>query len=311
MRPKIAIVIPTRNRHIQIAKLLDSLRGQDIDQIIISYSGKQLLDIVDRFSNLLPINVIQSSPGQINQKLDAISFLDKNIDWVVFSDDDVVYPPKFFKNLKIVVSENDKKEVIGIGFKIVTDSNKSRFISNIFHFVFRIQMGAPGMVYANGECIHYSNGNETLETQWLNGASAWRKNEALTYSSVVPSTRYAAYEDAIFSYARSAFGKLLFIPSLQLNYSDSGTMNRISYSNFKPVLYWKLIFVINFKLSIYKYVWTSIGITIEYVVSKNINDKIFDKLKIVLSTWSGIFSTLFQKNKYDFLVEKIKREISF
>lgn len=311
MQTKIAIVIPTRNRPSHVVKLLDSLRGQDIDQIIISFSGQQLLDVIEDFSDLPPIKIIESKPGQINQKLNAISLLDKNTDWVVFSDDDVVYPSNFFSSLKLIVCENDIREVIGIGFKITSGFRKSKLLSRIFNFIFRIQYGASGVVRPNGECIYYSNGDKTLETQWLNGASAWRKNEVLAYSSVVPSTKYAAYEDAIFSHSRSVFGKLMYMPSLQVNYSESGSVNRINESSFKPVLYWKLIFVINFQLSFHKYVWTSIGISIAYLVGENKNEKIFGKLKLVFSTWQGIVSTLIQVEKYDYLVNKIKSEISF
>jgi glycosyltransferase involved in cell wall biosynthesis len=311
MQPKIAIVIPTRNRPNQIGKLLESLIGQDVDQIIVSFSGQQLLNVIEKFSDLLPIKFIESSPGQINQKINAISSLDKNIDWVVFSDDDVVYPWDFFKILKSVVREQNIKDVIGIGFKINSYSKKVKFISRIFNSLFRIQSGSPGSVRPNGECIHYSNGNISLETQWLNGASAWRISEALAYSSAVPSTKYAAYEDAIFSHSRSACGKLMFIPTLQINYSDAESLNRITCSSFKPVFYWKLMFVINYQLSIHKYIWTSIGISFAYLVSKNKNEKLFDKLKIVLSTWKVIFSTILQNDKYGYLVKKIKSEISF
>ena len=59
----------------------------------------------------------------------------------------------------------------------------------------------PGQVLKSGFNTSINNVTENIEVQWLNGGSGvWRQNILLNNTSQEINTRWAAYEDLIFSY---------------------------------------------------------------------------------------------------------------
>jgi glycosyltransferase involved in cell wall biosynthesis len=95
------ILIPTRNRRREVEILLKSILGSTImpSQIIISSSGEDIGNTIQRYSDALEITYIHSEvAGQINQKKLGLSLLSRRIKWVVFLDDDLVVMPDTFEN---------------------------------------------------------------------------------------------------------------------------------------------------------------------------------------------------------------------
>ena len=180
MTKKIGMLIPTRNRPNEIRKLLQSLVGQRIEQIVVCSSGDDLSSTISEFDDDLPIMHIVAEPGQINQKMVALERLKGDLDWVIFSDDDVYYPRDFLLRLNNFLETQKSSNLLGIGFQIHSKTTlKNNFFRFVFCSLFRIQTGKPGSVQRTGECISYVHYDSTIETEWLNGASVWRFSEVL------------------------------------------------------------------------------------------------------------------------------------
>jgi hypothetical protein len=82
-----------------------------------------------------------------------------------------------------------------------------------------------------------------LETQWLNGASAWRAQVAKLYNAPLLTGKYAVYEDVLFSTSMRKHGKLMFNPNIILEHQNLST-NDVSTPNiFFSSSFWRLYFV--------------------------------------------------------------------
>lgn len=173
--------------------------------------------------------------------------------------------------------ENSDK-LSGIGFQI-TNGNYISFgkIRKIFNNIFCLQNGAPGVVNSSGDCIPYSNCKVPTFTMWLNGASAWRYKHVLNYGSPVPETKYAAYEDAIFSFGNFAPGTLRFFPHLQLSYQVPANQTQLDSAVYESYLLWKMYFVVKFNLSMRKYILSSFGLSLIFLFNKSSQDNILTK----------------------------------
>jgi len=307
MTKKFGMLIPTRNRPEEIRSLLKSLLGQGIEQIVICSSGDDLTRELSEFFGILPITHIVAEPGQINQKMIGMKHLVTNLDWVIFSDDDVCYPGDFLLNVSTFIDTHESADLLGVGFQIESLVNvKKSILKTIFCTIFRLQIGKPGSVQENGECISYMQSNSALATNWLNGASVWRLSEVLKYESPDRFTKYAAYEDAIFSHRRSKYGQLLYSPELRIKYSHPEKITKLNDITFRSNCLWKLYFVLEFQLSLVKFVWSNIGFTLQFIISTGSEVKKRRKLESVLSVWTGIFRVCLSKNPKSEVLDLLK-----
>jgi glycosyltransferase involved in cell wall biosynthesis len=304
------MLIATRNRPNEVQALLASLVGQEIDQIVVSASGVALDAVLQDFIGLLNLTYIKSEAGQIRQKMSGIKALRSDLDWVIFSDDDVEYPSNFIEMLKRNIKEFGKSSLSGIGFHIVNGKSipqgKIRKFVNAF---FLLQSGQPGTVKPSGDCIPYLSFNEPTATMWLNGASAWRYKQVLSYSSPVPETKYAAYEDALFSFRVFATGELIYIPELQLRYQIPDNQTILDALIFESYLLWKLFFVIKFKLSIQKFLWSSVGLSLLFLTSKNTQEKIARRFKVIKLVWRFMIEILRAQDREKSVVGIIRNHL--
>jgi len=276
------MLIATRNRPTEIQALLVSLLGQDIDQVVVAASGTDIGEIIASFKGSLAIDYVQSEAGQIRQKMTGIKTLRNDLDWVIFSDDDVAYPPTFVQALKKTIVDHDKPGLSGIGFQITNRKSVSHGkLKKFYNHCFFLQNGKPGMVNPSGDCIPYSDCKEPTTTMWLNGASAWRYKLVLTYTSPVPETRYAAYEDAVFSFGNFAPASLFYFPDLKLKYQAPGDQTQLDAITFESYLLWKMFFVAKFKLSVPKFMWSSCGLSMLYLIHKSSKDDLSERIKKV------------------------------
>jgi len=307
MNLSIGVLVATRNRPEEIRKLLSSLVSQQISQVVISASGSNIEYVIDEFKSRMELIYIHSEPGQIKQKINGLRAFRKDLDWVIFSDDDLTYPPDFVLKFSETLASADKQGVIGVGFKI---SNavvlQERLDVRIFKRVFLMKGRSPGSVNRSGECVPYCYGDLKLSTKWLNGASAWKAEYAHTYSSVASDTKYAAYEDAIFSYELSSVGNLMYFPNLQIQYQNPDNLTQFSSLSYQSYTLWKLYFVIKFKLSLIQYVWSTLGLSIIFGFDPRANEKLGQKFTILKKTWKCIFLVL-TSNKRETSIKKIIR----
>ena len=310
MSLKIGILIATRNRPREVRALLASLVGQDINQVVVSASGLALDTVLQDFIGLLNLTYIESEAGQIRQKMTGIEVLNSDLDWVIFSDDDVEYPSNFVEMLRSSIQEFGKSSLSGIGFHIVNGKSipqgkMRKFVNAFFH----LQSGQPGTVKPSGDCIPYLSFNEPTATMWLNGASAWRYEQVLGYSCPVPETRYAAYEDALFSFGVFATGELIYIPKLQLRYQIPDNQTSLDALTFESYLLWKLFFVIKFKLSIQEFMWSSVGLSLIFLTRRNTKEKRVQRFKVINLVWSFLIEVLIAQDREKAVIEIIRNHL--
>lgn len=309
MKPKIGILIATRNRKQCVRNLLNSLLESDIKEIVISASGQDLTELVHEFSLHLPVKYMLGDAGQIRQKLNGISVLSEELDWVIFSDDDLEFSSQFLSILEEALSELSS-DVIGVGLNLQINNiqNQSK-VHRFIRKVFNLQNGKEGSVQPNGECVSYLNSKIPIETFWLNGASVWRRKTVEQYNSIFPETKYAAYEDAFFSHAASKTGRLLYRPDLKIKYSGSGIPTMMSSLVFLSVNYWKLLFVLSFKLSLKRCLFSIFGSTLIFLFSKSTTESIRQKVVTVIHLFMILFIMFFVKNKLNFMLSAVTREL--
>jgi glycosyltransferase involved in cell wall biosynthesis len=291
MNSRIGVLIPTRNRPEEVSKLLSSLVGQEVSQVVVSASGQDINHIISNYKDILNLIYVQSDPGQINQKINGIREFSDNVDWIIFSDDDLIYPGNFFSKFIKFVELSENRSVIGVGFKLGnTIEKRDYFPKKIIKKLFLLQSGRPGFVSKSGECIRYCYGQKQLSTNWLNGASAWKVDQARQYTSVSPDTKYAAYEDAIYSHEMSKQGKLIYSPELQVHYQDSTNLTKLTSLAFLSYSTWKMYFVIKNKLSLTRYTWSTLGLTLIFLCGSD--QKLKSKVKTISTLWVHLIRVL-------------------
>jgi hypothetical protein len=309
LKPNIGMLVATRNRRHCVDNLLNSLIKSDIDQIVISASGEDLSELVLKYSMELPIKYILGEAGQIRQKINGISVLSKDLDWVIFSDDDLEFNKLLLSDLRNVLRELPP-DVLGIGLNLqITNLQHQRKMHQIVKKIFKLQIGKEGSVELNGECISYLYSKKPIQTLWLNGASVWRRETVEQYYSLFPDTKYAAYEDAFFSYTVSRNGKLLYLPNLKIKYSGYGVLTTMSSPIFLAVNYWKMLFVLHFKLSVIRSLVSIFGSILLFLFGKSATESFGTKLFTVTHLLKTLLAMTLRKNKLKFMLSVVTKEL--
>ena len=303
------ILIPTRNRRREVEILLKSILGSTImpSQIIISSSGEDIGNTIQRYSDALEITYIHSEvAGQINQKKLGLSLLSRRIKWVVFLDDDLVVMPDTFENAfsQIEKFENlSHKEVLGLGFSLPTTSRfiKQSNFSRVIAKMFGIKNQPPGRVLNNGHATSYLDQNTVIETQWLNGASIWRVESTRNYGLHGISSSYAACEDLIFSYPVGKVGTLIYCPYARVDFQSSELTNFERPSVYISALYWRYFFVLEHKeFSIMKFNLAQIG-RLLFALTHTPEERIKFFLVAFPATLKVLVDSAFSRNSRKFL----------
>jgi hypothetical protein len=303
------MLVVTRNRRKCIDNLLNSLIESDINQIVISASGEDLSELVFKYSRELPIKYILGEAGQIRQKINGISVLSKDLDWVIFSDDDLEFNKCSLSNLGNALKELPL-DVLGVGLNLqINNLQHQRKMHKIIKRMFKLQTGQEGAVELNGECISYLHSEKPIQTLWLNGASVWRRETVEQYYSLFPETKYAAYEDAFFSYTVSRNGKLLYLPNLKIQYSGVGVLTTMSSPIFLAVNYWKMLFVLHFKLSVIRSLVSIFGSILLFLFGKSVAESFRTKLFTVTHLLKTLLAMTLRKNKLKFMLSVVTKEL--
>jgi glycosyltransferase involved in cell wall biosynthesis len=263
-----SILIPTRNRPLEVKKLLTSIQATTIKplQVIVVSSGEEIFDVVEKFTSNLEITYIHSEiSGQINQKKLGISAINPRAKWVVFMDDDLlVYPDTFEQAFRCInaFSRDSGADLAGIGFGLPVTSrfnNGGKFSRSVAR-LFGIHNHPAGQVLRNGHATSYLEQQSMIVTTWLNGASMWRAEKTSTYGSHGISSSYAACEDLIFSYPLGKKSSLLYCPDAKLDFQETEKTNFENPAIYIAALYWRYFFVLEHReFSILRFNVTQLG----------------------------------------------------
>ena len=195
----LALIIPTRNRPNEVKRLLGSISKQDCElgRIIVIGSGIDISDIILSFKKKIPVEYYKCNPGQIKQRNKGISKLNTSTKLVGTIDDDVVF-------YKTAISEMIKfwnqvqNDTAGIGFNIVNqDGHKYSRLRGFFG----VSLPEPGKVMKSGQNTSIINVKNNIRSEWLNGGTTvWKQDILKSHKHNDLYSRWAVYEDLIFSY---------------------------------------------------------------------------------------------------------------
>ncbi len=232
----LAIIICTRNRPEMLENLLKSILESFVkpDQIILVSSGTDVKSVVFNYTPSLNIKHLHTEKiGQSNQKVIGISSLDLEIDWVFFLDDDLELMPTTLTNAFLRIQRVQNDNVNGIGTRLIGKSPKFQGVQ-IKQQNSRYQIGK---IKPSGRASKYAFDSTTF-TEWLNGVSIWRKNSLDQYTLPILNSKYAAYEDVIFSSNVSKNSQLIYDPEIKVLEQLSHTNIKLSFSQFKYISLW-------------------------------------------------------------------------
>ena len=239
---KLGIVICTRNRPDYLGNLLESISKSILKppQIVLVSSGMNIENILDRYNVVLNLKHIHTEKiGQSNQKVIGISSLHTDIEWVFFLDDDLLLLPDTIDRALEKIRQINNRNVAGIGTQIIplhkpTTINKkgSTIKTN----------GKLGKILKSGRALSYQSQIET-NTDWLNGASIWKRGVLQKYNLPILDSKYAAYEDVIFSTEVSKSYELIYDPQIKIREQISHKELQPNLSAFKYINLWTGYFV--------------------------------------------------------------------
>lgn len=231
----LGIIICTRNRPQSLSELLHSISASVIkpQQVVLVSSGTDIENIVSIYSETLNLTHVHTEKvGQSNQKLIGIASLSEAVDWVFFLDDDLLLMPDTINFALEKIRQVTASNVAGIGTQIVP---QRKIASPKYSKTGNLPKNKLGVITKSGRAITYQSSAE-VETEWLNGASIWKKEVLNQYQLPILNSRYAAYEDVIFSTKVNETHKLIFEPRIkiieQISHSDSKqSISAYSYIN--------------------------------------------------------------------------------
>jgi hypothetical protein len=106
-----------------------------------------------------------------------------------------------------------------------------------------------GKVSASGVNYDYMNSNRSIFTEWLNGASLWRRDVLTHYDLPIVPIKYAFGEDLIFSYKVSRLGSLFFLKQAEFRFQKAPTYDVRNFEMWQASAYWRYYFVAKSSLS--------------------------------------------------------------
>jgi len=245
---RIGVVIATRNRPRELQKLLTSLCHSTVHPVEVSIvaTGLDVEEVLMEFSDRLKFRYQWTQTGgQVAQKKLAIEMLDHNLDWCLFSDDDVIFDSHAIENALKTVKRSTGTQVIGVGFaltptaRVIHTAPWRRSIARLIG----LDSSVPGRVLKSGHGVSYLESTKDIETEWLNGISMWRRDVAQNYLEVVPAIKPASCEDLFFSHSSRRFGKLLFASQARVHFQESEMTNSENLMVLNSAALWRLYLV--------------------------------------------------------------------
>ena len=243
----LAILIPTKDRPKEVERLLQSISSLDckIGRIIIVASGQDIHEVILKFKNLLPLEYHRSEPGQIKQRNFGIALLDEKTRLVATMDDDVIFQTSAVS--KIISFWNSiEPETAGVGFNVINkDAHHHSWLKGLFGF----SVPEPGKLLKSGINTPITNVRKNIRSEWLNGgATVWRQEILKTNTHREIQSRWAIYEDLIFSYPIGRKSPLYVCHVAKVKSLDTASLNgspKFYKDQSKSQFLWGLYFVLN------------------------------------------------------------------
>jgi len=252
---KIAFVVPTKDRPVDLKRMLESLAKQERkpDQIIIvDGSMPPIKNVVDKFMKL-PIDYITIYPPSLaKQRNVGMTLLKKDITLAGYLDDDVVLEKVAIKNM-LTFWDSSESNLGGTVFNITnTPPPKWTKIKSIFF----LDSPIPGQLLKSGCTSILGHQKENITVDWLcGGATVWKREiiNKYRYDEWFKGTGYL--EDVDFSFnVKNKYSLFLVANSKLAHYSRPVRLDK-QFVHGKWQIYNRMYIVRKYKnrgLSIFK-----------------------------------------------------------
>ena len=300
------ILITTKNRTSNLETLMQSICKITIKpkQVVVVSTGTEVTTLIAKYREKLNITHIHSEQGgQTRQKKLGIAVIDPNIEWVLLSDDDVVFLPNTVNELcDFINSKQDASKIAGIGLSDVSIKPiRRKGFEKIGRFLFGLSEKMPGEVKKNSFNTNYMDSQDCIQTQWLNGISLWRKKYISNYDVDFDEVKHAYGEDLIFSYTQSKNADLYFHPLacyLTQNQHTNVNNRQLFYEKSYHYFYISRLFP---EISIWLFYWMQIGRTCAFFYS---NQKNFKTIIFGCNICLDILFLIFKKTTLKYILYK-------
>jgi hypothetical protein len=199
-----------------------------------------------------------------------------------------------------------KIPVSGVGLALPAASRVSSAsrITRLIGECFGISNSKPGVVRKNGHAVSYLESEKIILTQWLNGASMWKRELVNAYGLNLISSKYAACEDLFFSYPQRLQGKLVFVPTAKTEFQNEELTNFENFTVFKSAALWRLNFVIsNEGFSRLYFLYSQIGRTL-FGISRTKESRFRFAINS-MALFAQLVSVANNRSKLDELIRKV------
>ena len=271
----LAVVIPTRNRKIEMSLLLNRLDkiNTAINQVIVIDSSDNQIDLNHNYVNIKIEYYHTNVKSAAIQRNIGMSKVNDKCKYLAFLDDDVLPDPDYLKKL---ISVLNKKIAIGVSGLAVSTTNTSKRKSQGPAFnlkrIFMLDSKKSGVVLRSGvniPVVKDRNINGAIQTHWLIGCALWdfQKIKNLRFDNRFYGQSLG--EDVLFSLHASKLGSLFVDTETVLFHSES-SVNRPNHFTFNRMWVRNRYYIVK-KLSNRKFYssfhWCNLGKIIILVIS--------------------------------------------
>ncbi len=252
---KIAFIIATKDRQVDLWKLLRNLSGQSVrpDQVIIVDASTAADDsLVDDFASLNIRYIYHSQPSASAQRNKGIGVVDAEIDLIGFLDDDVILEPGAMAAM-IRFWESAPADMGGCGFNLKNFEPTGMAQLKHSSVARRLGLYSPdkGIVMPSGWQTMIGEVFETTFVQWIpSTAAVWRRSILDHFKFEEHFDGYSYLEDLDFSYSVSRQYRLAVVAGAGFYHyhSPAGRIGRYMFG--KIEVRNRLFFVRKHRLSV-------------------------------------------------------------
>jgi len=228
-----SLIIPTKERIDSLNRLFSSIDKyiNIFNEILIIDSSSKIIHkkIIDNFSKNKNLKVIKSEASSSIQRNIGILKFNKNNEFIMFCDDDIIFQKNSILNMDKFIKEFPNN--IGYGFNLLEKNNLSyleKLKKNTFLMKYGFYDKNPGIVCENGWHTKISNIDKNYKTMWLSTQACIYHSKYINskISFDVNLGQYSYLEDLFFSYELGKKGRLDIC--CNSTYLHPNNINRIS-----------------------------------------------------------------------------------
>jgi glycosyltransferase involved in cell wall biosynthesis len=259
MTPKMALLIPTRNRRNDLHRLFKSLMEQSRkpDYLLMIDGGEDLVEDFLKLYPDLPLHYIRVyPPGLCRQRNAGLEKVPAEMNLIGFIDDDLELFPDAVEKMVGFWAQADAN-VGGVSFHIVNnDTTKSNWLRRFFFLC----GSKGGIVLPSGFNHILFPVNKDTETEWLcGGATVWRASLFKDHRFEEHYPGYGHFDDVDFSLSLARMWKFWVIRDSKV-YHHSHPFRKdklVSFGASDTIN--RYLFVRRFELSLPAFAWATLG----------------------------------------------------